>query len=188
MNEPKPKGRPKLSEIQIEADDLDAVLEMSIKSIKMGRPTKFSEDAQGLNDFKQASIDYLEYVRKVNDNPENENRLIPDIESWATFLGTTRATILTYEKQRGEEWREFIALIKGAITAAKKQLAFRQKIPTVLALFDLTNNSGYVNSNQFTLTTEQDERREVIASDLPQLGQQRTAQLPVIDTAAEDGN
>lgn len=163
-------ARPKLKDIPIVADDLNAVLDLSIRSIKLGRPAKFNDDMQGLEDFKQASIEYLEHVRKVNNSPDNENHLIPDIESWATYLGTTRATILTYEKSRGEEWQEFIALIKGAITACKKQLAFRQKIPTVLALFDLTNNSGYVNSSEFKLATEQPQKQmqrtpEEIAAD-----------------------
>ena len=145
------KARPKLQEVMIVPDDLNSILDMSIKSIKLGRPAKFADDMQGLEDFKQASIEYLEYVRRTNNDEANEHNLIPDVESWATYIGTTRATILTYEKTRNEEWQDFIALVKGAITACKKQLAFRQKIPTVLALFDLTNNSGYVNSSEFKL-------------------------------------
>lgn len=162
--------RPKLKEIPIQSDDLAAVLDMSIESIRLGRPAKFAESE--LEDFKEASIAYLEYVRETNNNSENEHNLIPDIESWATFLGTTRMTILTYEKSRNEDWQEFIALMKGAITAAKKQLAFRQKIPTVLALFDLTNNSGYVNSSEFKLQSGiQEERKKVLTDkDLPLLG------------------
>ena len=145
------KARPKLQEVAIVPDDLNSILDMSIKSIKLGRPAKFSDNVQGLKDFKQSSIEYLEYVRKTNNDECNEHNLIPDVESWATYIGTTRATILSYEKTRNEEWQDFIALVKGAITACKKQLAFRQKIPTVLALFDLTNNSGYVNSSEFKL-------------------------------------
>lgn len=168
----KPLARPKLQDISIVPDDLAAILDMSIKSIKMGRPSKFPETEQGLEDFKQASIEYLEYVRNTNNNPDNEHSLIPDIESWATFLGTTRMTILNYEKTRDENWNDFISLIKGAITAAKKQLAFRQKIPTVLALFDLTNNSGYVNSTEFKLAPElpQEKAKPLTVDQLPQLG------------------
>lgn len=163
-------ARPKLKDIPIVGDDLNAVLDLSIRSIKLGRPAKFNDDIQGLEDFKQASIEYLEHVRRVNNDPGNENHLIPDIESWATFLGTTRATILAYEKTRSDDWKDFISLVKGAITACKKQLAFRQKIPTVLALFDLTNNSGYVNSSEFKLSTGQAEEQhhrtvEQIAAD-----------------------
>lgn len=145
------KARPKLQDVAIVPDDLNSILDMSIKSIKLGRPAKFADDRQGLEDFKQASLDYLEYVRRTNNDELNEHNLIPDVESWATYIGTTRVTILTYEKTRNEEWQDFIGVMKNAITACKKQLAFRQKIPTVLALFDLTNNSGYVNSSEFKL-------------------------------------
>lgn len=147
-------NRTKLTDIQIQADDLDAVLDISIKSIKLGRPPKFENSAAGLRDFKEASIAYLEFVRENNNDPDNENKIIPDIENWATFMGTTRKTILEYEKRRGEEWQEFIGLMKGCIVSCKKQLAFRQKIPTVLAIFDLTNNAGYVNASEFKLVPE----------------------------------
>lgn len=170
--------RPKLSDIPIQEDDLGAVLDMSIESIKLGRPAKFPDTEQGLEDFKEASIAYLEYVRKTNNNPGNEHHLIPDIESWCTFIGTTRMTVLTYEKSRSDDWKEFIALVKGAITACKKQLGFRQKIPTVLMLFDLANNSGYLNSSEFKLVPgEQEVYRHVLtAQELPKLGQPKTAE------------
>ena len=184
------KGRPKLNEIEVIPDDLNSILDMSIKSIKLGRTPKFPETAQGLEDFKQASVDYLEYVRKVNNDPDNEHHLVPDIESWATFLGTTRRTILTYEKTRNEEWTDYIALVKGAITACKKQLAFRQKIPTVLAMFDLTNNSGYVNSNEFKLSAQSfnNESRLLSATELPNLGTTSRAELPQFNVDMQGEN
>ena len=80
-------------------------------------------------------------------------RLIPDVESWATYLGITRKTILNYEK-RGEDWQNAIAFYKGIITACKKQLALAGKMPPVLAIFDLTNNSDYVNASEFRLSAE----------------------------------
>lgn len=163
-------NRIKLKDIDILPDDLNAILDMSIKSIKLGRPAKFENTSEGLQDFKQASIAYLEFVRETNNNPDNENKLVPDIESWATFLGTTRKTICDYERDRDEQWKEFIALIKGAITAAKKQLAFRQKIPTVLAMFDLANNSGYVNTAEYKLIPEPAKnQRALTAQELPKL-------------------
>ena len=181
------KARPKLKDIPIIADDLNSILDMSIQSIKLGRPAKFPETDQGLEDFKQASIDYLEYVRKTNNDESNEHHLIPDIESWATFLGTNRMTILNYEKSRGDDWKDFIALVKGAITAVKKQLAFRQKIPTVLALFDLTNNSGYVNSSEFKLTPNMEEvRKPLTAAELPRLGESKAVtELPRLGEVEE---
>lgn len=174
-------NRVKLKDVQIMPDDLNSVLDMSIRSIKLGRPAKFPDTEQGLQDFKEASIDYLQYVRETNNSPENENHLVPDIESWATFLGTTRKTIAEYERNRSSEWQEFIGLIKGSITACKKQLAFRQKIPTVLALFDLTNNSGYVNSSEFRLQAEPLQTNKALtAEELPKLDElsKKAALLP----------
>lgn len=177
------KARPKLKDIPIEAHDLDAVLDMSIRSIQLGRPAKFPETEQGLEDFKQCSIDYLEFVRRTNNNPANENRIIPDIEGWAAFLGTTRQTILTYEKTRDEEWQEFILQVKNIITACKKQLAFRQKIPTLLAVFDLTNNSDYVNTSEFKLKPDNVQNKqptvtlESIREGIAKLGQNKAELL-----------
>lgn len=176
----KEKKRPKLSEIQIEADDLDNILEMSIRSLKAHRPPHFPNTPEGLADFKELSLQYLEYLKSVNHDPDCTNRLIPDVESWATFIGTTRATIFNYERYRDESWKSFIQQFKGIITSAKKQLAFRQKIPTVLAVFDLTNNSDYVNSSEFKLTPEVNtEKRALTAAELPKLnGMTKPAELP----------
>lgn len=163
-------NRTKLTDIQIQPDDLNAVLDVSIKSIKLGRPPKFEDSAAGLQDFKEASIAYLEFVRENNNNPDNENKIIPDIENWATFMGTTRKTICEYERWRGEEWQEFIGLMKGCIVSCKKQLAFRQKIPTVLAIFDLTNNAGYVNASEFKLVPEAEQPKKALSDDaLPRI-------------------
>ncbi len=164
-------GRQKLKDVPIVADDLNAVLDMSIQSIKLGRPPKFDDTPEGLEDFKQASIAYLEHVRRVNNNPENEHHLIPDTESWAVFCGTTRMTILNYEKSRDDDWKQFIGLMKSAITACKKQLAFRQKIPTVLIIFDLVNNAGYLNASEYKLqlAPKEEEKRVLTADQLPKL-------------------
>ena len=98
-----------------------------------------------------SSRSYFAQVRDIN--RQGEMRLIPDVESWATYLGITRKTILNYEK-RSEDWRNAIAFYKGIITACKKQLALAGEMPPVLAIFDLTNNSDYVNSSEFRLSAE----------------------------------
>lgn len=184
-------NRTKLQDVQILPDDLNAVLDMSIKSIRLGRPPKFEDSPAGLLDFKEASIAYLEYVKETNNNPDNENHLVPDIESWATYLGTTRKTIAEYERFRSSEWQDFIGLIKCSITACKKQLAFRQKIPTVLALFDLTNNSGYVNSSEFKLSSEPYEQKRALSNaELPRLDRmhQNDSNLPHISISDDAGD
>lgn len=182
-------NRTKLTDIQIQPDDLNAVLDVSIKSIKLGRPPKFEDSAAGLQDFKEASIAYLEFVRENNNNPDNENKIIPDIENWATFMGTTRKTICEYERWRGENWQEFIGLMKGCIVSCKKQLAFRQKIPTVLAIFDLTNNAGYVNASEFRLLPETDSNKSktLDSEDIKaMLTKKENMEIEVIETNVSD--
>jgi hypothetical protein len=86
-------------------------------------------------------------------------------------MGISRMTLLNYERLRSDEWVEFISLVKTALTSAKKQLAFRQKIPTVLAIFDLCNNSNYVNSSEFKLEAQgvSEQPKQLTASQLPRL-------------------
>ena len=163
--------RQKLQDIKIEAEDLDAILEVGANSLKIDRSVKFPDDAQGLEDFKQATIDFFDYVRATNSNPACEHKLIPDVELWASYLGTTRMTILRYEKNRGEEWQSFIEQVKGLITAAKKQLIYRQKIPAIVGIFDLCNNSGYSNTSEFKLSAQQfePEKKALSSKELPKL-------------------
>lgn len=142
----------------MDGDELDAILDASMRGLakaKNPRPL-YPDTPEGLEAFKRDSESYLAYVRDVNRTPTEGGklRLVPDIESWAAYLGATRHVITGYEKQRGEEWREAIAAVKGIITACKKQLAFTGKMPPVLAIFDLTNNSGYVNASEFRLTAD----------------------------------
>ena len=51
-------------------------------------------------------------------------------------------------------------------------MIFRQKIPAVIGIFDLTNTSGYVNASEFKLKpeTEEAERKVLTAEELPILG------------------
>lgn len=144
-------------------DDLQPVLEMAIESVKAGRPAAFPDTLEGLVEFKRRSIEYLEYLREVNSRPD-ATRVVPDIEGWSCYIGTTRTTILKYSKSRGEEWQEFIDIMKNSIAATKKQLAFTCKIPPVIAAMDLTNNHDYVNSNEFHLVPEDKVLKESVLS------------------------
>lgn len=137
-------------------DDTTAILNMAIESIKSrgGRPAEYPQTEQGLQTFRDKTIEYLQYVNEVNSQNDFEKGIIPDIESWATFLGITRQTIFNYE-QRGGEWLQTIQQFKNAIATIKKQLAMTYKIPPMVFVFDATNNHGYVNSNEFHLIPEQ---------------------------------
>lgn len=134
--------------------DLGALLDVSIQQIgnrKTGRKAIYDDSESGLNNFLEATKRYFEYIRDANN--ANEEKLIPDIEGWCIFIGITRQTALNYSK-RNDEWGEHISYIKDAILAAKKQLAFRFKIPPVVYLNDISNNHGYLNTNEFRITTD----------------------------------
>lgn len=79
---------------------------------------------------------------------------------------------MTYEKQRGENWQNFIEQTKNAIAACKKELAFHQQIPPVVFMFDACNNHSYTNTSEFKVEAISDKPKRVLsASELPKLGE-----------------
>lgn len=141
--------------LPLETDDTTAILDMIIdkSTSRMGRPCQYSNDKRGLESFIQGTVDYFEYVNAVNSNEDMERKLIPDIESWAVYLGITRATIFNYES-RGNDWKDTIQYYKNCIGAVKKQLALNFKIPPMIMAFDFTNNHGYLNTTEYKLTAK----------------------------------
>lgn len=139
----------------MDGDETDALLEMSIKALKRtrGRPAEYANTSEGLDSFTDRSVEYLQFIKDTNADPESGRKLMPDIESWAVFLGVTRMTISNY-RRRSEDWNATIEQFKTAILAVRKQLASNFKIPPVYAIFDQTNNYGYVNSTEFHLVPE----------------------------------
>lgn len=153
-----------------ESDNVSAVTRILLETIKAGRPAAYPDTPQGLEDFKEATVKYLEHVQKVNESGI-EKKVMVDIESWACYLGTTRATIATYERTRDEKWQEFIAVTKNGIAAAKKEAAFHGQLQPMIAVFDLANNHNYKNTNEFKLETapKEPERKIMLSSELPVL-------------------
>lgn len=141
----------------LQTDDQTAILDIAISSLEQnrsGRPAAYPMTEAGLQRFKDDTISYFQHVQEVNQNSELEKKLIPDIESWAVYCGVTRQTIFGYER-RGGEWTEFIRLTKEAILSAKKQLAMTFRIPPIVAIFDMTNNHNYVNTNKIEVSTDE---------------------------------
>lgn len=153
MSDEVSKARKKYDCIPLEKDDMSAILDMTVKVMKQrgGRPCAYPNDERGLEMFRDNTVSFMDYVQEVNSNPDLDHKLIPDIEAWATYIGVTRKTIFEYE-HRGGEWTTTIQAFKNAIASIKKQLLFTYKIPPMVGVFDLTNNHGYVNSNEFKLT------------------------------------
>lgn len=158
----------------VQAGDLTAILDLVItaSTSRSGRPAYYPDTRQGLDDFINATIDYFEYCETINSNPELEEKqkLIPDIESWACYIGVTRQTIWQYEK-RSSEWADVIGYYKNAIGSIKKNLALHNKIPSLVFLFDAANNHQYFNSNQFVPTDIQsDTKRNSIEEQIRKQG------------------
>lgn len=151
-----------------ESDNVAAVTNILLETVKSGRPAAYADDIDGLEAFKKSTIDYLEYVQQTNASGI-EKKVMVDIESWACFLGITRATIATYERTRGEYWQQFIAVVKNGIAAAKKEAAFHGQLQPMIAVFDLANNHNYKNTNEFKLETvpKEPEKRILRADELP---------------------
>ena len=149
--------------LPIETDDMTASLNIVISSIRKsgGRPCKYEADADGLERFREKTLEFFEYVNEINQNPEIENKIIPDIESWAVYLGTTRKTILDYAR-RSDEWQETIELYKNAIASVKKEMAFHYKVPPMFSVFDLANNHSYKNTSEFKIEAQAVEQKEAV--------------------------
>lgn len=154
-----------------ESDNVAAVTNILLETVKAGRPAAFEDSIDGLEAFKKSTIDYLEYVQRTNESGI-EKKVMVDIESWACFCGITRATIATYERTRGEYWQQFIAVVKNGIAAAKKEAAFHGQLQPMIAVFDLANNHNYKNTNEFKLETtpKEPERKVLRANELVFLG------------------
>lgn len=140
--------------------DLSAVLDIAIKTLR-GRKVTYEANTEGLQAFINKSLEYLEYVKQVNEDPEVEHKLIADVEGWCVYCGITRTTIATYSRRDGD-WQRFIELFREAIASFKKQAALSYRTPQMIAVFDLANNHGYKNTSEFKLSSDnnQDEAEQ----------------------------
>ena len=139
----------------LDGDDLQAITTLTVTCLKehKGVTAKYPNTPQGLADFVQRSQSFFEYCNEVNSTLEPQQRLIPDVESWCCFMGVTRVTIHQYAK-RNQQWSDAIAMIKEALLMGKKQLAMHNRIPSLIFLFDATNNHNYVSTSEFHLVAD----------------------------------
>lgn len=150
----------------LENGDMTAILNLIVDRCERygGRGSNYPATPDGFKSFLDVSREYFDYLNTVNEDENLKRKLIPDIESWALYLGISRMTIFEYEK-RGGQWSEAIQFYRNAIGTAKKQLALNYKIPPMVYVFDATNNHDYVNSNEFKLTA----RTELVQNDMAQI-------------------
>lgn len=173
--------------------DLSAVLDIAIKTLRSPR-AKYEANENGLKAFTTKSLEYLEYVKQVNEDPEVEHKLIADVEGWCVYCGITRTTIASYSRRDGD-WQRFIELFREAIASFKKQAALSYRTPQMIAVFDLANNHNYKNTSEFKLSTdndndeaEQERKRMLEAQIVEQLSESEdegavgdTLELPQLD-------
>jgi len=131
------------------ADDLESLLTLAVQSARGNGVCKYPHTPEGLALFKEKSIRFLEYVRDQNRiaDDEGKRRLVTSIEAWACYCGISRQTILEYQKQRSQDWKDFVVWMKNAIQGCKSQLAICGKVPPAIFIFDSVNNSGYANTD-----------------------------------------
>lgn len=144
---------------------INAMINAALKNCR-GRPAAYPNNEAGLNAFVENSLSYFDYVSQANNKIDDPKRqLILDVDSWAIYLGISRNTIKEYSK-RNETWYKTITLFRDAIGSSKKQLAMHNLIPSIMAIFDLTNNHGYVNASEYKLTTNDSNDRPANDDDL----------------------
>lgn len=151
-------------EVTETANDLTAVVDDSIRSLQEvkargGRPAVYAPTKKGLQDFLEDCSEYFRRINSINQNPDMERLVVPDVEGLCAHLQITRQTLHNYAATRSDDWHEAIELVRTCIASAKKQLANTYRIPPVFALFDLVNNHGYRNATEFKLTTEETPRQ-----------------------------
>ncbi len=161
-------------EVVTNTDDISALLDVGIKAMS-GKPAKYPATEEGLTAFKNGIVNFFKYIDEKNaelETIEGTSKLIPDTEGMCSFLKISKPTFYTY-KRRGGEWEDAIDLAMTTIAAVKKQLSFNYKIPTVLAVFDLCNNHGYMNTSEFrisTQTTPEQEKTALLETKLDESG------------------
>lgn len=143
-----------------EIGEIMAITKQVLENPQMNYPN----DDVGFEAFRTNTISYLNYVQQVNASGNLDKQIIPDIEGWANFIGLTRRKINYMQKTRSEKWADLIDQMKNGISACKKQLALNGQISPVMAIFDLTNNHDYVNSNEFKINKTDDvEKRQALS-------------------------
>ncbi len=153
----------------IEDSAIDKVIDMSVKGLKNGL-CAYTNNDQGMEQFRDRSIEYLESIRAENHDIEDiKKKVIPSIEGWCVYLGISRVTLLNYSRNYSPEFRALIDYIKTLIYSAKTQAAENGIIPPVLMIFDKCNNYGYLSTNQFERTADYKEI-EVNKVEYPALG------------------
>lgn len=167
-------------------DSSNKIIDMIVRTIrrKGGKQAAFPETEKGFEDFKNATVAYLEEVKEYNTDDSHEQKMLVDIESWCVSIGISRATLSTYYRTRSETWKNFIDLVKNGIVAVKKHYASFGKMPPVLFIFDSINNFGYTDVKNITIDTNNAATTAELSPE--QIAQQIDADIPMDMIEASD--
>ena len=99
----------------------------------------------------QGAIDA--YFLMMHNQAKQGGESIPDVEQLAMFLGTTRRTLLGWRSDASFE--PVIDNAMNRIAAIKKQLAMKNKIPSLVFLSDIQNNHGYTDRRNLEVNVTQ---------------------------------
>ena len=155
----------------VSGDDISDLLELAVTTARQHGVVRYENSARGLEAFRERTLQYFEYIVQQNEKADAEDtkRLIPSIESWAVFMGCSRMTILTYEKQRSDDWGTFIAWSKNVVQSTRSQLADLGRLPAIPHIFSAVNsNAGYYNTSEIRVKPIEDEQKVLAATESPQ--------------------
>lgn len=136
---------------ETEAGEMTALMTSMIETLetvkKRGRPRKY----ETVNELIEASQNYFQYIIDAN---MNNVHLIPDVEGLCAYIEVSRTQLFEWERTRGEDFSNAIALIKNEIASAKKQLALKGKIPPIVFATDFNNNHGYIQRQSLDMNVK----------------------------------
>ena len=171
-------------------DDVSDILTLAMDTAQKQGVTRYENTERGLEAFRQRSLDYFQYIKAQNESADSEGsaRVIPSIESWAVFMGLSRMAVLSYEKQRGDAWRDVIGYFKNCIQACRSQLADRNKIPVVAHIFSAVNSlSGYANTSEIKVTAIAEKEEKHLTTETPeQIAERYRARLADMQADSEN--
>lgn len=175
--------------LQLEQNDLQGICQFAIESLQRhgGRNAKYANTEQERQRFLNDVIEYFRCLYDANTGKEQDQMLIPSVESLCLYLGISRTTLFNY-CNRSPEWQETVNMARNAIATARTELATHFKIPPLLHLFDMVNNHPqYYNTSQFVISAESPQDTmspSITTTELSRIADSTPPQLP--ETFSED--
>ena len=166
--------------LQLEQNDLQGICQFAIDSLQRhgGRNAKYANTEQDRQRFLNDVVEYFKCLYDASTGKEQDQMLIPSVESMCLYLGISRTTLFNYTN-RSTEWAETVNMARNAIATARTELATHFKIPPLLHLFDMVNNHpSYYNTSQFVISAEPPQETITPQITTTELSKIATPQLP----------